>query len=161
MQAILTTALLLFSTALTFNPSSFTNTQVLHPRYTVHWNVQGDTIHLALEVTTTGWVYKYMNSFLKLQVGFGIGEPTSGSMPGSDIVTGYVQNGVATIHDRHATAFATPAIDSCQDWVLEAGSESNGKTVLEISRKLKTSDNQDRNITAGKLCLFSSLNKRT
>jgi hypothetical protein len=43
-----------------------------------------------------------------VQIGFGISEPTSGSMPGSDILLAYVSNGAAYIEDRYATAFATP-----------------------------------------------------
>lgn len=74
---------------LSFNPSSYTNSQSLRPDYTLHWRLTADTIFLAFEVNTTGWV------------GFGIGEPTSGSMHGSDIVTGAVVNGVSSVQDRY------------------------------------------------------------
>ena len=86
------------------------------------------------------------------QVGFGLGEPTSGSMPGSDIVTAYVKSdGKVEIQDRFAIGFAYPSEDTCNDWQLISGTESNGRTVIEVSRKLVTNDTQDRPITEGEM----------
>lgn len=45
----------------------------------MYWKSQSDEIFLALEVNTTGWI------------GFGIGEQTSGSMPGADMLIGLVK----------------------------------------------------------------------
>ena len=71
-------------------------------------------------------------------------------MPGSDIVTGYVkQDGTVEIQDRYATAFEYPNEDQCQDWQLVSGTEANGKTTLEVTRKLVTNDPQDRPFTTG------------
>jgi len=43
----------------------------MSPEYRVYWRINGDEIYIALQVQATGWI------------GFGLGEPTSGSMPGT------------------------------------------------------------------------------
>ena len=53
-------------------------------------------------------------------VGFGLGEPGSGSMPGSDFVVGWVDNeGSVHAEDRHAapTLGPAPLLDDCQRYV--------------------------------------------
>eukprot|EP01089_Gocevia_fonbrunei_P014176 TRINITY_DN381_c0_g1_i6.p1 TRINITY_DN381_c0_g1~~TRINITY_DN381_c0_g1_i6.p1 ORF type:complete len:220 (+),score=41.65 TRINITY_DN381_c0_g1_i6:82-741(+) len=116
----------------------YDNSVSLHEDYTVHWKIANESIFLLLEVNTLGWV------------GFGLGEPTSGSMPGADIVTGYVDNnGTIVIKDRHATIFGLPAEDTCQDWSVVGGNKTNGKTFLELSRRLVTHDRSDRPIVEG------------
>eukprot|EP01119_Soliformovum_irregulare_P003401 TRINITY_DN138_c0_g2_i1.p1 TRINITY_DN138_c0_g2~~TRINITY_DN138_c0_g2_i1.p1 ORF type:complete len:562 (-),score=111.01 TRINITY_DN138_c0_g2_i1:56-1741(-) len=116
----------------------YTNQKQLSPEYTIQWIIQDEHIFLQLNVTTTGWV------------GFGIGEPTSGSMPGADIVTVSVVNGAATITDRFAIDKIEPSVDSCQDWKLASAQETNGRTVVEVYRKLVTNDTtQDRSILPG------------
>lgn len=83
-------------------------------------------------------------------IGFGLSEPTSGSMPGSDVVTAWLDsNGNGQILDRYATAFATPQNDICQDWLLETTYNENGRIVFELVRNLKTSDTQDRDFVSG------------
>ena len=42
-------------------------------------------------------------------------------MPGADIVTGFVKDGVAELQDRHSVEKALPPIDDCQDWILKSG----------------------------------------
>ena len=64
-----------------------------------------------LEVQTLGWV------------GFGIAEPTSGSMPGADIVVAYVQDEEAIVTDYYATSKSTPFEDRCQQWTVEGKKE--------------------------------------
>ena len=55
-------------------------------------------------------------------------------MPGSDIVTGHVDsNGKTAIVDRFAEGFYMPEPDTCQDWELVSGEESNGKTTIEVN----------------------------
>jgi len=46
-------------------------------------------------------------------------------------------------------AKATPALDECEDWVLVAGEETDGFTVVEVTRQLTTGDDQDRDIKVG------------
>ena len=54
--------------------SLFPNTKTLSPEFNVSWAISGDRIHFEFQVLSQGWV------------GFGLAEPTSGSMPGSDMV---------------------------------------------------------------------------
>lgn len=76
MEARLILFLALIGFAFAFDANFYTNSENLSDKYTLHWKVEGDTIHVALQVQTTGWV------------GLGIAEPTSGSMPGADMLTG-------------------------------------------------------------------------
>ena len=51
--------------------------------------------------------------------GFGLGEPTSGSMPGSDVVYfTFSQQDETQITDAYALEFTHPEVDTCQDWKL-------------------------------------------
>lgn len=43
---------------------TYTQSTKLSEDYALHWSVEGDTIYIAMEVNTTGWI------------GFGIGEIT-------------------------------------------------------------------------------------
>jgi len=99
--------------------------------YKLHWTVNGDTIRVALDVATTGWV------------GFGIGEQASGGMKGADIVYGYVSGGYATVVDAHSVDTVKPEADCDQDWTVEGYSEAEGRTVLELSRALVTENVQE------------------
>eukprot|EP01118_Nematostelium_gracile_P010937 TRINITY_DN3844_c0_g1_i5.p1 TRINITY_DN3844_c0_g1~~TRINITY_DN3844_c0_g1_i5.p1 ORF type:complete len:256 (-),score=44.13 TRINITY_DN3844_c0_g1_i5:24-791(-) len=119
---------------LSFDPTSYAKNATLDGNYQIFWTVNGDTIALGLKVQTIGWV------------GFGIAEQTSGSMPGADIVTGWVIDGVVSHQDRFAVAKAYPSEDACNDWNLVSGIEQNGFTILEYTRKLDTGDLQDRAI---------------
>jgi hypothetical protein len=121
--------------------ADYTNQVTLSPRYTVSWNIlqpEGQ-IELELRVKTRGWI------------GFGLGEPTSGSMPGSDSVTVEKINSRAVITDRHTLDFVMPEPDTCQDWQLVSYSEdtASGTRIVQLSRKLITNDTQDRPILAG------------
>jgi len=123
-----------------FDPTVYRNSRMLSESYTLYWNVdpvETETITIAMQVKTTGWV------------GFGLGEPTSGSMPGADIIVGMVRDGKAEITDRHAIDKIMPIVDDCQDWVLINGEENDGVTIIEASRKLNTKDNQDRPVMGG------------
>lgn len=110
---------------------------VFTSNYTVHWTIIDDEIFLAVQAETLGWV------------GFGIAETTSGSMPGADIFTAWVDDdGVAHLEDRHAVRKELPLLDECSDWELVAGEEDteNKITTIEVSRMLDTGDGQDRPI---------------
>eukprot|EP01113_Clastostelium_recurvatum_P046275 TRINITY_DN8086_c0_g1_i1.p1 TRINITY_DN8086_c0_g1~~TRINITY_DN8086_c0_g1_i1.p1 ORF type:complete len:629 (+),score=126.46 TRINITY_DN8086_c0_g1_i1:96-1982(+) len=124
--------------------------------YTLHWRVDvpNDDIFFALEVNTTGFV------------GFGIAEPTSGSMPGADVVIGSVRSSQATVQDMYTTEFATPLMDECQDWHLVDGREDStgGVTIIEVTRKLHANDTRDRDIPPGLVRIiysFSASNSDT
>ncbi len=101
-----------------FSPNSYENYKELSAYYTLYWtaDVNNDVLYLAVEAETTGWV------------GFGLGEPTSGSMPGADILVAWVDsNNQAHVSDRYALDFSTPLEDGCQDWTLISGIEEDGK----------------------------------
>lgn len=120
---------------LSFN---YANEADLEMNYKIHWTVLNDEIRIALEVRTAGWI------------GFGIGEPTSGSMPGADIVHAHITlAGEVMVYDRYALVKGYPDEDICNDWQLVGGQETNGTTIVELKRKLITNDPQDRNIVPG------------
>jgi len=138
---------LFFGYALGFDPSKYQHQKKMWQSngkdlYNVYWSINGTNILLALEVETHGWI------------GFGIAEPTSGSMGGADILQGYYKNGKAHIWDRHVTSqypgtntFPEPTTDNCQNWILSGGEEIGSKTILEVWRPLVTGDAQDRPIS--------------
>jgi hypothetical protein len=126
-----------------FDTSVYTNSKQITASYKLYWKVMQETQEIAfgLEVATLGWF------------GFGIGELSSGSMPGSDVVI--VQkdsnDGHIYIQDRFTYAYAEPRMDDCQsnDWTLVSGEEKDGKTYVELTRSLVGRDNQDRTINPG------------
>jgi hypothetical protein len=135
--------LLLLSFGSCFNAGYYNNSKELLPnQYTLYWNIEGDSIRIAIRSKSTGWV------------GFGIGEPTSGSMPGADILVGMVENGDAylcieflgntTIRDMYTLVKGTPVDDDCMHWKLISGEERDNYTTIEAIRKIVTNDLQDR-----------------
>ena len=121
--------------------------------YVALHKVVAGTLHLRLRATSTGWL------------GFGLAEPASGHMKGSDLLTVSVSAaGEVSAEDRYA-AFApttyslpaavngyqglTAAMDAHNDWVIVSGSEQGGVTEVWVTRALDTSDHQDRVITSG------------
>lgn len=127
--------LLLFISCVSALTQYYDHTAVLDDKYTLHWRVEGDDILIGVVVQTSGWV------------GFGIAEESSGSMPGADIFSAWVDaNGHPHIQDRYSVAKSLPSIDECQDWGLVAAHEANGVTTVEVRRKLDTGDSQDRKI---------------
>lgn len=121
----------------TYHNSSTYDSGAFH----LHWRVEGGRIFLGLQVQTDGYV------------GFGLGDPASGSMPGADIVVAWVDaNGLGHVEDRYGAPLLGPAplLDACQDWELEEATQTNGWTTFRINRALATDgDLQDRPISAG------------
>jgi hypothetical protein len=110
-----------------FNPSDYTNSAQLDSFYSLYWTVDEskDLISLGIMAKAIGWA------------GFGLGEPTSGSMPGADMLVAIydpAQN-IVTISDRYnvvsftlsryALHYAEPSVDQCQNWNLVAASVEN------------------------------------
>lgn len=125
-----------------FNPASYNSSYVLNPApndYTIYWTVENNQINIALVVNTQGWV------------GFGIAEPTSGGMAGSDILTLYfADSGVLSYDDRYTFSETLPVVDQCNNWILNSGQQtSDGHSVFELTRALDTGDPQDRPIVPG------------
>ena len=75
---------------------------------------------MVVEVETMGWV--------------GLGFSPNGGMIGSDIMMGWVKDGVATITDRFAVSESLPEVDINQDFDLVEGYEEDGNTVIEFCR---------------------------
>ncbi|XP_023233136.1 DBH-like monooxygenase protein 1 homolog [Centruroides sculpturatus] len=105
----------------------------LDQNYEVWWNVERDEIIFQLEVATKGWI------------GFGIS--LTGEMTGSDVVIGWVKNGSAQFHDRHAKGRFQPEIDKQQDWEYLWCCENDTHTIIRFKRLLNTCDYQDIRIT--------------
>lgn len=67
---------------------TYPNIYQVNENFTLHWKVQDDNLYVALVVNTTGWV------------GFGLAESASGSMPGADILIGWIDTNGTQITDR-------------------------------------------------------------
>jgi len=139
--------LTLFGHILSFDANQYDHTQVVWQRsgediYTIYWSIETEIIKMALEVKTLGWI------------GFGIAEQSSGTMAGSDILQGFVKSdNTVEFKDRYVLRqlpgtnwFQAPLTDKCQDWTLINGEETNGTTILEVTRLIDTQDSQDRAI---------------
>ena len=108
----------------------------------------GEDLHLRLEADHVGWL------------GFGFGEPTSGHMKGSDMVTVAVVDSDVRVQDRHAIFAGTddsyywfPTLtaleDDHNDWSIVWGYEEAGSTHIYVTRALNTTDTQDRAVGVG------------
>eukprot|EP01118_Nematostelium_gracile_P008903 TRINITY_DN2977_c0_g1_i2.p1 TRINITY_DN2977_c0_g1~~TRINITY_DN2977_c0_g1_i2.p1 ORF type:complete len:565 (-),score=115.45 TRINITY_DN2977_c0_g1_i2:3-1652(-) len=126
-----------------FNSSQYERSRTLVDGYTIYWTITNDTLRLGLQVATNGWI------------GFGIGEETSGSMPGADVLVANVRDGVASVTDMYTLAKVRPYTDDCQNWKLISGSEDGNTTIIEVERVLDTGDKQDRPIKDSNRIIFA------
>ncbi|KAI0561462.1 Copper type 2 ascorbate-dependent monooxygenase [Gracilaria domingensis] len=131
--------------------------------YTV--DLESSTASFAVVVNDTEIVSNSSN-----WIGFGISEPTSGSMLGADVVTAEFSSGQTIeceLTDRYVPFYAFPLIksiadapsafplpDDCQNddsWTLIScmRSTEDGQLILEVSRSLDAHDAQDREIPPG------------
>ena len=86
----------------------------------------------------------------------GIGFSNDNFMPMTDIVTGYVSGGGASVQDRYATLKALPPIDSDQSQILVSdGSVADGKLTIQFQRSLTSIDAQDLSLDAPRYLLFA------
>ncbi|XP_039270543.2 DBH-like monooxygenase protein 1 homolog [Styela clava] len=97
-----------------------------------------DDIYITFEVIgqTTGWI--------------GIGFSPNGAMTASDIIVGWVKNGIATVTDRHGgSSNIYPPLDPEQNIEVLGGAESNGWTMYKFSRQIAACESDyDREITS-------------
>ena len=104
----------------------------------IYWKVEGDTIRMALQGKTTGWV------------SIGIGYSTA--MSDSDMIFGWVENdGTVKVVDAYSIGPTGPhPADTDQggtnDILSFGGREINGITTIEFIRKLDTKDEKDNPI---------------
>ncbi|CAH3176907.1 unnamed protein product [Porites lobata] len=117
--------------------SEYAHHAVLAEKMRLFWTVdwENETVSFAVEADTTGWV--------------GFGFSTSGHMPGSDVVIGWVKDNKGYLTDRYAVARAVPPIDDQQDYQLTDFKESDGKTLLKFTRKFDTCDSRDKKLEVG------------
>lgn len=99
--------------------------------YRFYWNYTGGAIIGEIQCQTLGWV------------GFGL-SPTGG-MDGSDVVVGWISNGVTYFTDRHIVGRAVLP-DTNQNWNLLYSGVNNGYTIFKFQRAAVTCDPQDFSI---------------
>ena len=102
--------------------------------YMLYWTGTDDTIRVAMQASTTGWV----------AVGFQPGN----RMKDADIVLGMVSGGEAIVIDSYSTGDYGPHKGDAEfggsDDLLDYGAqESDGTTVVEFERALDTGDEYD------------------
>ncbi|CAL1540452.1 unnamed protein product [Lymnaea stagnalis] len=114
---------------------NFTHHEALDENYHLYWNANATHIVFKTRVKTNGYI------------GFGISP--NGGMPGSDIVIGWVKDGVTHWSDRHADGKVMPQVDAQHNWQLLSGVEEGGHTSLVFVRRLDTCDPDDRPINTG------------
>ena len=107
-----------------------------------YWSVAGSgnnrTLNFVLAVENTqGWI------------GFGIGEPNSGSMPGADMVIATIESDALIVRDYFSTGFVTPTLDCniTSDWIGKGYSRNTTHTLVELSRPfIAQTETHDRSI---------------
>ena len=115
-----------------YDTSSYHHMVALDDDYVVHWtaNHETETLQVLMKARTSGWV------------GFGLSP--SGTMPGSDVITAWVNDdGTAFIQDRFAPSRTTPVVDAHQDVTLVNGEEVDGWTVIEFTRPFRSCDDDE------------------
>uniref|UniRef100_A0A7S1YDW0 DOMON domain-containing protein n=1 Tax=Sexangularia sp. CB-2014 TaxID=1486929 RepID=A0A7S1YDW0_9EUKA len=112
--------------------------------FNLSWSILGRgspsaSITVGFTVRDAGWF------------GFGIGEPTSGSMAGADMLIVQVDRvaGRVTLSDRFADGFVLPSVDNCADWSVVTATIDDDEVYVEATRLLDTGDSQDRVIRLG------------
>jgi hypothetical protein len=124
----------------TITEGEYESSQEVGPGYTVHWNNDAELLTMALEAEAEGWV----------SIGF---EPTS-RMNEADIVLGWVEGSQVTVQDQFSIGPTGPhppdaELGGTNDLLEVGGSEKDGTTVIEFSRKLDTGDAYDRALSPG------------
>ena len=109
-------------------------------RLEVFWKNDDEDLYLGLAESTAGFV----------AIGF---EPTQ-AMKDADMVMGWVAGGVATVLDLYSTGVYGPhppdeELGGTDDILEFAGSESDGRTVIEFKRKMDTGDEFDKPFAPG------------
>jgi len=141
---------------LAFGQTDQFNIHLTNAQYSVLANLQAPTpppggIINAAGVTVAFQPLLLKNSIPAIQ--FQITAPTLGwvsvgwSLLGShvqtDMVVGFVENGIARVEDRFSPVLGTPFLDPIQNVELVSGSEENGVTMITFVRPLITADPQD------------------
>jgi len=82
-------------------------------------------------------------------IGFGVGETTSGSMPGADIVLSYIDDSGLQVGDYFTTDFVRPEEDCTQpsDWEAGGYERNSTHTTVALQRLVGASGDHDRDIS--------------
>eukprot|EP01112_Ceratiomyxa_fruticulosa_P011007 TRINITY_DN2950_c0_g1_i1.p1 TRINITY_DN2950_c0_g1~~TRINITY_DN2950_c0_g1_i1.p1 ORF type:complete len:462 (+),score=73.31 TRINITY_DN2950_c0_g1_i1:112-1497(+) len=96
----------------------------------LEWTVDDDQILFSMSCNTPGWI----------AVGWGASPRMDGNGKGIDIAMGWYANGSAYVYDYFSTEYVQPLFDKVQNNKLIEGSEEEGKTTIQFSRKLDTGD---------------------
>ena len=82
-------------------------------------------------------------------IGFGVGETTSGSMPGADIMLSYIDDSGLQVGDFFTTDFARPEQDCTQpsDWEGVGYERNSTHTTVALQRPVGAVGNHDRDIS--------------
>jgi hypothetical protein len=104
--------------------------------FVLHWRVENDTIIMAMEGKTNGWI--------------ALGIEPSDRMKDADMIFGWVtDSGVAHILDCFSTGTLGPhppdtELGGTSDILCYGGTEAVGKTTIEFKRLLTTGDTNDQ-----------------
>jgi len=103
----------------------------------IHWKVEGDNITFAIRAKTTGWV--------------SIGFDPENAMLRADMVFGLVKGGSPLAIDAWSTGATGPHPEDTElggtfDILAYGGTETDGWTTIEFTRKLITPDGFDKSI---------------
>ncbi len=150
MVLFLTVFIILFPTQLfpqtidgTIAENEYPNTRTFdNGMFTLSWILKGEIAYFALSAETTGWV--------------AIGIDPGTIMEGADMIFGWVDDtGNAYTVDAYATGPYGPhppdkELGGTNDILEFAGTEQNGITTIEFSRRIDTGDEYDKVINADK-----------
>ena len=112
----------------------------------LHWRVQTDSILLAMEGKTNGWV--------------AIGIEPENRMKGADMIFGWVTgSGIINAKDAYATGPTGPHppdtdLGGTSDILCYGGKQDGKTTVIEFKRLLSTGDDNDKSIPLTKDVMF-------
>ena len=102
---------------------------------TVHWQNDGSTLYVGLVSPGTGW----------LSIGFG----PERQMQGANILIAAIDNGELVIEDHYGNAPTSHRKDTVDHVIQAAGSEAEGRSILEFAIPLVSGDVQDKALEPG------------
>jgi len=110
--------------------------------FEIRWLKDDENAYFGIRVKTDGWV--------------AVGFSPSDRMKDADMVLGFVIDGQTTVTDQFSTGTFGPHVADVElggtDDILESGGrEDGGFTTIEFSRPLRTGDQNDNDLSPGKI----------
>ncbi len=134
-EMILGIAIILIATAANIQAAEYDH-EIQDQKITFAWKVAGDTLAVKLSAETEGWI--------------GIGFNPEKEMKGANFILGYVKKGVAKLDDDYGVDenahMPDTKLEGTSDVTLVGGTEADGKTTLEFTLPLASSDKNDKKI---------------